>query len=236
MKMEFMGGKKTPQLPALGEGQKQETDPGAFLAHRIQAGLSRAASALGTGQAAAQRVHSDIIPPGTWNASPLPECHHSSGGQSCVLQRKLLTPALSQHHLWCAGAEKPWIISFGARCCSSSLQKAAGKCCSTVPYISCCPAPNFCSFWCIFSVILSLLQETRQETQIQRAQPQHAGSAASFPGINHTMHLLLSLPPLLLCPTGQTTPTLPNKSHIQLVHEKSPVNTSLLQSLKNAPS
>lgn len=106
MKMEFMGGKKTPQLPALGEGQKQETDPGAFLAHRIQAGLSRAASALGTGQAAAQRVHSDIIPPGTWNASPLPECHHSSGGQSCVLQRKLLTPALSQHHLWCAGAEK----------------------------------------------------------------------------------------------------------------------------------
>lgn len=50
------------------------------------------------------------------------------------------------------------------------------------------------------------------------------------------MHLLLSLPPLLLCPTGQTTPTLPNKSHIQLVHEKSPVNTSLLQSLKNAPS
>lgn len=36
-----MGGKKTPQLPALGEGQKQETDPGAFLAHRIQAGLSR---------------------------------------------------------------------------------------------------------------------------------------------------------------------------------------------------
>lgn len=67
MKMEFMEGKKNPshsQLPALGEGQKQETDPGASLAHRLQAGLSRAAPALGTGQAAAQRVHSDIIPRG----------------------------------------------------------------------------------------------------------------------------------------------------------------------------
>lgn len=51
MKMEFMEGKKTTpscsQLPALGEGQKQETDPGASLAHRPQAGLSGAASAQG---------------------------------------------------------------------------------------------------------------------------------------------------------------------------------------------
>lgn len=50
MKMEFMQEEKKPsysQLPALSEGQKQETDPGASLAHRLQAGLSRAASALG---------------------------------------------------------------------------------------------------------------------------------------------------------------------------------------------
>lgn len=77
-----------------------------------------------------------------------------------------------QHHI--SGVQeqrKPWIISFGAGCCSSSLHKAAGKCCSTDPYTSCCPTPIFCSFWCIFSAIPSLLQGTWQETQRESSAP-----------------------------------------------------------------
>lgn len=43
MKMEFMEGKKSLHVHSCllwERGQKQETDPGAFLALRLQAGLS----------------------------------------------------------------------------------------------------------------------------------------------------------------------------------------------------
>lgn len=69
-------------------------------------------------------------------------------------EKNLPSPAVTQHHV--SGLEeqgKPSIISFGAGCRSSGLQKAAGERCGTLPYVSCCPTPILCSFWCIFGAI-----------------------------------------------------------------------------------